>query len=226
MIEKKRILIIAAHPDDEILGCGGSIAKYKSSGHEIFLCVLSNGEGSRKFPQIDKRLAALRKAKDFLEVDHLTVNTFSDSKFDTHPLLDIVQSIEEIIKNFNPHIVLTHSDSDLNIDHKITHLATMTAARPLPNQSLEKILSYEVNSSTEYSLSKNPFWANYFEELSILHVNSKLNALSCYEDELRTYPHPRSLEAIKAQLMVRGTNAGLHYAEAFKVEKIISRNNE
>ena len=102
----------------------------------------------------------------------------------------------------------------------------MTAARPLPNQSLEKILSYEVNSSTEYALSNNPFLPNYFEELSILHVNSKLNALSCYEDELRPYPHPRSLEAIKAQLMVRGTNAGLCYAEAFKVEKIISRNNE
>ena len=226
MIDKKRILVIAAHPDDEVLGCGGSIAKFKTIGHEVFLHVLSEGESSRFSPQIDNRLKALLKSKDYLNIDHLKISHFSDSKFDTSPLLEIIQSIEEIIHAFNPHIIFTHNNNDLNIDHKITHLATMTAARPLPNQSLEKILSYEVNSSTEYALSNNPFLPNYFEELSILHVNSKLNALSCYEDELRPYPHPRSLEAIKAQLMVRGTNAGLCYAEAFKVEKIISRNNE
>lgn len=218
---KKNVLIIAAHPDDEILGGGGTIAKFKEQGCSLFLCVLSPGESSRSHPDETTRLRSLNQVKEFLKIDFLKVFNFKDSQFDSHPILEIIQAIESVCTEFKPNIILTHSDCDINIDHKVTHLATMTAARALPKSSVEMILSYEILSSTEYGLKTNPFVPNYFVELTNTHVNTKLNALKYYQDEMRDSPHPRSFESVKAQLTLRGSSIGAVAAEAFQLERMI-----
>lgn len=218
----KRILVIAAHPDDETLGCAGTIAKMIDHGFLVRLCVLSSGEGARNSDNTIQKKESLEKVKNFLKIEKIYQFNFRDNQFDTHSLLEITKAIETVANEFNPEIVYTHSSHDLNIDHRLTHQATMTAFRTLPNKNLEKILSYEVLSSTEYA-PISFFKPNYFEQISSVHLAKKLNAMEFYHGEIRQFPHPRSLKAIEAQAITRGSSVGVEYAEAFSIEREISR---
>ena len=218
----KKILIIAAHPDDEILGCGGTIAKHIELGHDVRICWLSNGEGARVENNTLSKLQTIESIKALYNLKKCYQFHFKDSQFDSHPLLEIIQTLESVKEDFNPQIIYTHGPYDLNIDHKITHQATLTAFRPLPESSVEKILLYEVLSTTELSFNTG-FHPNYVEALKENHLKIKLSAMALYKEELREFPHPRSLKTIEAQATLRGSQHGLALAEVFQLERMVNK---
>jgi len=216
MIKNKRILIIAAHPDDEILGCGGTILKLKKD-NSIEVIFMTNGTDSRgknknmKKRRIDGCLNLFKK----LKLNRPKFFNFPDNQLDTIPLLKIIKKIEKNISDFKPHIVITHFEGCLNIDHQITYQATITACRPINNTSVKKILSFEIPSSTEWSVSKyKKFQPNYYIDISN-QIDEKIELMKFYKDEIKPYPHSRSLKSIRTLAEYRGTNAGLKHAEGF-----------
>jgi LmbE family N-acetylglucosaminyl deacetylase len=228
MINKQRILIVAAHPDDEILGCGGIMAKY-SKNNDIYVVILGEGITSRynnkeeiKKEELLKLQNQSKKVGKIIGVKENFFFNFPDNKFDTVPLLNIVKKIEKIIKEINPEIIYTHCCGDLNIDHRITFQAVLTATRPV-NNSVKKIYSFEVLSSTEWSYDRigEQFSPNVYENILGV-INKKMKAMQIYKGELKKYPHSRSLEGIKILAQKRGMEAGLKYAEAFELIKWIN----
>lgn len=230
----KNVLVIAAHPDDEVLGCGGSIARHVNNGEQVFVLILAEGITSRD----DKRdkekregeLSVLAKtaheANVFLGVKSITLHDFPDNRMDSLDLLDIVKLIEKAIKKYQPHIVYTHHASDVNIDHQIVHKAVVTACRPFPGQSVRRLLFFEVPSSTEWqiSTSASAFLPNWYVDISST-LDQKLRALGIYGSEMRSWPHSRSLEAVEHLARWRGANVGVQAAEAFMLGRNIVRNN-
>ena len=218
------ILVIVAHPDDEVLGCGGFIAKSIKNGLNVKLICLAdgisartNGEVSKK--ELEKRRSACKKACFILGLQNIEFYDFQDNQMDKYPLLKIVKTIEEIIKKDTPRIILTHFKDDLNIDHQIVNRATITACRPEVGHSVNQLLFFEVHSSTEWQVD-TIFSPNWFEDISP-YINLKLEAMRAYKDELKQWPHPRSIEGIEALAKWRGATVGLNYAEAFKLGRIV-----
>ncbi|MCV3482448.1 PIG-L deacetylase family protein [Campylobacter sp. CNRCH_2014_0184h] len=221
-MKNKKILIIAAHPDDEVLGCFGTIARYIQKGYEAYTLILGEGKTSRSTNNKNEQEILedeLLKANNFLGIKKVFRKFFPDNAFDKIPLLEIVKSIEEIKNEIKPNIIFTHYEKDLNIDHQITYKATITATRSLPEESVKEIYSFEILSSTEwnYPLSFQP---DVFFDISSS-LDLKLQAMSFYQSELKQYPHPRSLEGIKINAQYQGMKVGLQYAEAFKSIKVI-----
>lgn len=220
----KKILIIASHPDDEILGCGGTIARHQKSNDNVCIQFLSNGVTSRntfKKKDVQIRLENAKKACAVLGVKNLKFENYPDNMFDTVALIEIIKSIEKIVFKFKPNIIYTHSKYDLNIDHQITHRAVMTACRPIENKFLEEIYSFEVLSSTEWSTDKElSFKPNHYVDISKC-INLKVRAMKKYADELRIEPHPRSISAIKSLALLRGSACGVKFAEGFMLERRI-----
>ncbi len=161
----------------------------------------------------------LEKANKLIGIKQIFQENFPDNSFDTVPLLELVKSIEKVKKLIKPNIIFTHYEKDLNIDHKLTYQATITAARPLANESVKKIYSFEILSSTEWSFPLE-FSANVFFDISKT-LEAKINAMKCYSSELCEAPHPRSLEGIKLNARIQGMRVGLAYAEAFKLVRSI-----
>ena len=215
------ILIIVAHPDDEVLGCGGTIAKL-SSNSDIYTLILGEGITSRDISDEEKKeeLKELKGQSDesnkILDVKRVFFEHFPDNKFDTIPLLDIIKSIEKIIQEIKPEEIFTHHYGDLNIDHQITHKAVLTAVRPVGGYTVKKILLFEVLSSTEWNYQNQTsiFTPNTYIDISET-LNKKLEAMKVYKSEIHDYPHPRSLEGIKILAKKRGLEVGLKFAEAF-----------
>lgn len=222
-----RTLIVVAHPDDEILGCGGLIARLSSEGTEVGVLFMSDGETSRELTQsetkiaIDKRKEAARSSSERVGYSILRFGEFPDNRMDRVSLLEITKVIEGIINNFQPETVITHSAQDLNIDHKLTCLAVTTATRPTSESIVKNVLMFETRSSTEWAFgsSDRPFKPNFYVDISE-HLETKISAIVCYQDELRPAPHPRSTEVLRAIAMVRGSEIGVAYAEAFEVSRI------
>ncbi len=225
----KRILVVAAHPDDEILGCGGTMALHSQRGDDVYVLILGEGVTSRD----EKRDRELRE-KDIAELQHQveTANKivgtkknflfdFPDNRFDSVPLLDIIKVVEKVKKEVNPDIIYTHHKGDLNIDHRITFEAVLTASRPLKDESVRSVYSFEVPSSTEWSAdSSNYFIPNYFINIKET-LKKKTNAMKAYTNEIRDFPHPRSGKALEILAQSRGIMTGFEYAEAFMVVRIL-----
>jgi LmbE family N-acetylglucosaminyl deacetylase len=222
----KTVLVVAAHPDDEVLGCGGTLARHVAEGdivHAVFMTdgVSSRGKGNDN--AIKSRLEAADKAHKIIGISCSEYLTFPDNSLDTVPLLDIVRSIEEVIEKFAPQIVYTHNQADLNIDHCITHRAVMTSCRPLPGCSVREIYSFEVMSSSEWSpFSENVFTPKMYKDISP-YIDLKMAALQAYRLEMRNAPHARSMEHLRALATHRGHSVGVEYAESFVVERLIER---
>ncbi|OCX43551.1 GlcNAc-PI de-N-acetylase [Campylobacter ornithocola] len=222
-MKNNKILIIVAHPDDEVLGCFGTIAKYIQQGYEAYTLILGEGKASRKTNNYkneqDILEQELQNANNFLGIKKIFRKFFPDNSFDKIPLLEIVKSIEEVKDEIKPSIIFTHYEKDLNVDHQITYKATITATRSLQEESVKEIYSFEILSSTEwnYPLSFQP--DVFFDISSTLYL--KLQAMSFYKSELRKYPHPRSLKGIKINAQYQGMRVGLRYAEVFKSIKVI-----
>jgi LmbE family N-acetylglucosaminyl deacetylase len=216
------ILILAAHPDDEILGCGGAIAKLADQGAAIHVAFLADGVFSRDENQaarrveLDNRRAAARKACDILGVKSLFFGDFPDNRMDTLALLDIVKVVESLIFEKQPEVVFAHHAGDVNIDHRLAHEAAVTACRPQRGRLVKTLLCFEVPSSTEWQLpgSGPAFVPNWFVDISDT-LDRKLAALDVYAAELRAWPHPRSRQGVEHLARWRGATVGVEAAEAF-----------
>ena len=220
---KRTALVVAAHPDDEVLGCGGTIARLAEEGHVIFVAILGEGITSRyeRRKEADKMLVrglrdCSRKVGDLLGIKDLFFFDLPDNRFDTVPLLDVVKIIEKLVKRLRPEIVYTHHVGDLNVDHSVVHKAVLTATRPLPGHPVREVYAFEIPSSTEWAFGQyqQGFWPNVFVEISAT-LTTKIRAIALYESETEPFPHPRSPKAIKSIATRWGSVAGLKAAEAF-----------
>jgi len=227
--ELMRILVVAAHPDDEVLGCGGTIAKLADEGHEVYAAILGEGITSRYSQpesddptQTDALKEYCRKAAKCLGIKDLFFHRLPDNQFDTVPLLDIIKIIEDIVDRVEPMTIYTHHGGDLNIDHAIVHRAVLTATRPVKNCTIKDIYAFEVASATEWSFQQfRPIFRPtvYIDITKTL--DTKIQALKYYESEVRTFPHPRSPEALQATAQKWGSLVGVRYAEAFELIRSI-----
>lgn len=223
----KKVLIIAAHPDDEILGCGGTIARLNKEGYKITTLILGEGISSRDdvrdVKKREKDILELKeeakRANAILGVREVFFHDFPDNRFDTVPFLDIVKAIEKIKNQIKPEIIFTHYEKDLNIDHQITYKAVITATRPLKGESVKEIYSFELPSSTEWSYPLS-FSPDVFYDISET-IDIKLKTFEEYKSELKEYPHPRSFEGVELIAKNWGMKVGLNYVEAFKIVRII-----
>ena len=223
----KKILIAAAHPDDEILGCGGTASRLAKEGHEVYTLILGEGITSRdETRQREKREAeiaqlkqAIHEANSVIGVKEIFSYDFPDNRFDSVPLLDIVKVIAKVKDQVQPDIVFTHFEQDLNIDHRVTYQAVLTATRPIAGERVKEIYSFEVLSSTEWNYPLR-FSPDCFFDISGT-MDLKLTAMDKYSSELRGYPHPRSIQGIRINAEHWGMKIGTMYAEAFKVVRLI-----
>lgn len=216
------ILILAAHPDDEVLGCGGAIAKLADQGAVVHVAFLADGVFSRagdavvRQEELHVRRVAAKKACDILGVRSVSFGDFPDNRMDTIALLDIIKAVEALIAEKQPETVFTHHAGDVNIDHRRIHEAVVTACRPQSGHPVKTLLCFEVPSSTEWQLpcSAPVFAPNWFVDISDT-LERKLAALDAYAAELRDWPHPRSRQAVEHLAHWRGAIVGVDAAEAF-----------
>ena len=226
---KQKVLVIAAHPDDEVLGCGGTIAKLSKQGAVIHIAFLADGVFSRegnvniKQNELKQRRLAAENACKILGADSVTFGDFPDNRLDTIALLDVIRAVEEIINKFNPDTIFTHHGGDLNIDHRYTHEAVVTACRPQSDSSVKTLLFYEVPSSTEW---RSPYSLPYFVPNWFIDISDELDlkkqALRAYQDEMRAWPHPRSIEGVEYLSRWRGATICVEAAEAFMLGRTLS----
>lgn len=222
---KKINLIIAAHPDDEVLGCGATISLL-SEKEDFYCCFLSNGISSRNFgankikDEIQKRKEHSIKAAKILGIKKIFFLNFPDNAFDSISLLNIVKEIELLIKQIKPERIFTHSKYDLNIDHQVCSKAVITATRPMPRKKIKEILSFEILSSSEWNFDEKIFQPNVYFDVGRTY-KKKIKAMQCYSKELRIFPHPRSIKGIKIMLQKRGMESGFNFAEGFRLIRSI-----
>jgi len=215
----KRVLVIAAHADDEAFGCSGTMLRHVAEGDEVHEIFMTNGVGARNEgdSKIAERLSMASKAAEVIGVTSVESHDFPDNRMDSVPLLEIVQSLETRISSIKPDVIYTHHHCDLNIDHRVTHEAVMTACRPVPDSHVREIFAFEVLSSTEWHISGfESFDPNMFVDISAV-MESKMKVLDIYGEELRQPPHSRSMENLVRLNALRGNSVGLDYAEAFKI---------
>ncbi len=226
-LSNKRVLVVVAHADDETFGCGGFIKKLSKKKNTIGAISFTDGLGSRSnftLKKIEKRKEASINASKILGFNWLAQYNYPDNELDKVSLLEIVKIIEKHKKKFKPHIVLTHNFSDLNIDHRIISESTLTAFRPEPKEKLEQFITFEVPSATDFRVLKNKknFVPNFFVNIENS-LKSKIKAIKIYKDELKPYPHSRSLKGLKNLNKIRGNQCGLKYAEAFEIIRVIEK---
>jgi LmbE family N-acetylglucosaminyl deacetylase len=220
----KVVLVVVAHADDEMLGCGGTIARHVAEGDVVIVVFMADGVGSRvqnDSVALQHRNQARDSALRILGVRQWHALDFPDNRMDSLPLLDVVQALEPIIEQVQPRRVYTHHHGDLNVDHRVTHKAVMTACRPAPGCSVREILTFEVMSSTEWATpGSNPFVPNAFINISE-YLPKKLEALAAYDMEMRPAPHSRSIAHVEVLARHRGNSVGFIAAEAFELIRII-----
>ena len=218
----RKVLVVAAHPADEVLACGGTIAAHIKAGDEVLTLILGEGvtaRDERRDPQKrGNELLSLRqqceKAAAILGHNKPIMLGLPDNRFDTVDLLDIIKAVEAVKKEFDPAIVYTHSACDLNVDNVLTNRAVTAAFRPLPASKAEGLFTFEVPSNTEWGGGRIGFLPNYFVDISST-ISAKLAALAVYAGEVQKAPHPRCPERIRALAEWRGSSVGFTAAEAF-----------
>lgn len=224
-------MVVAAHPDDEILGCGGTIKKLVTKGFKVRTLILAKGIASRysknnkKIEYLQKKLNLMSiKANKAIGVKNVKYFDLPDNQFDKNSLLSLIKIIEKEIETFRPKKIFTHFINDLNIDHQYTSKAVLTAARPQDKNSVDEIFFFEINSSTDYQINSNglQFMPNYFVDISSS-MRFKKKALEIYKSEMKKYPHSRSIKALLNKNISTGNSVGLECCEAFQVARIIEK---
>jgi LmbE family N-acetylglucosaminyl deacetylase len=218
-----RILVIAPHPDDEVLGCGGTIARCTAAGDCVNLCVVTRAHSlGAPESEMERRRAEVHRASEVLGITEVRFLDFPTVKLDTVPLKDLIGSIGKVMGELAPEVLYVPHHGDVNTDHQVVFRAAMIAARPKPSIPLRKVLCYETLSQTEWAapFAENAFLPNVFVDISKT-LEIKLRAMSAYQLELQRYPHPRSREAISNLAGVRGATIGVAAAEAFMLVREI-----
>ena len=227
---KKKILIVVAHPDDETLGCGGLISSLSKKGFKFKTLVLGEGTSCRyqknsKGPEIKKKIMerekSCKKALKILGAKEVVFKNLPCGRFDSVSIIDIAKIVEKEILIFNPDTIVTHSNTDVNNDHRLVFQAVLQATRPKIKNDVKTVLSFEVISSTERNFV-NTFSPNYFINLKKKDLENKKKALKCFNTEYGKFPFPRSLKALEVLANFRGIQSGCEYAEAFKVIRMIN----
>ena len=233
LLKNKRILVVVAHPDDELLGLGGTLNKIVND-YNTFIRVVILGEGltsrsnqrnTKKWnKELEKHRRNIKMAQKAIGYQELSLHQIADNRFDSVDLLDIVKLIENEKAKFIPDYIFTHHGGDVNIDHQRTFEAVITATRPMEHETTKGIFSFETPSGTEWRASTDPhhFIPNIFVELSEENVQAKIKGMECYEFEKRAYPHPRSPEALHIVSQKNGIQVGFHLAEAFMLVRLKS----
>lgn len=226
----KTALVVAAHPDDEVLGCGATIARLSNEGWSVHVLIMAEGATSRSrkrdIQASSQELSALAKcaneANKILGSASLSLLSLPDNRMDSIDLLDVVKLIEESILKLKPSLVLTHHAGDVNVDHVILHDAVIAACRPQPNHVVRELLFFEVPSSTEWRPASSGiyFAPNCFYDVSE-YMDKKIDALLAYGSEMRMFPHPRSIDAVSHLAHWRGASVGCRAAEAFVLGRSI-----
>ncbi len=221
----KKVLVVAAHPDDEILGCGGVIAHHTKNGDEVHVVIAAEGamsrnNGNREY--VDQLRQCAQQAGNILGVKNTRFLGLPDNQLDGLLLLDLVKSIEEQVAEIGPETIYTHFAGDLNIDHRLVSNALFTACRPLPGNGIKEIYLFETPSSTEWQVpdGSSAFLPTRFVDIRST-LRNKLAALKAYDCEMRDWPHSRSYSAVENLAKWRGATVGLEAAEAFMVGRII-----
>lgn len=216
----KTVLVVAAHTDDEALGCGGTIARHVAEGDAVVAVFLADGVSSRSDSsaiELKSRMQASESARKILGISRNYYLGLPDNRLDNLPLIEVIQPLEKIIAEIKPHTIYTHHYGDLNVDHRVAHQAVMTACRPIPGNSVREIYAFEVMSSTEWATPGNfPFLPNCFIDISD-YLGVKFDALRAYDFEMRESPHSRSFEHLECLALHRGSSVGVSAAEAFMV---------
>jgi LmbE family N-acetylglucosaminyl deacetylase len=224
-----KVLVIAAHPDDEILGCGATSARLVAEGHEVHFAILGEGLTSRHANRSETDASQLEKlhqqthdAAAKVGVKNVVLHSLPDNRLDTVPLLDVVKIVEELVSQLTPSVIYTHHGGDLNVDHGIIHRAVLTATRPVGENPVREIYAFEVPSSTEWAFQRiePSFRPNVFVDVTRT-IEAKIAAMECYSSEARKFPHPRSPEALRAVATRWGSVAGCAAAEAFELVRAI-----
>ena len=213
----KQILVVAAHSDDEVLGCAGTIVRHINAGDKVHLLFMTDGVGSRLGVNIsvNSRILAAENSAKILGVTSVENLDFPDNSLDGLPLLDIIKVIEAKIEKLQPQVIYTHHLGDLNVDHQITHKAVITACRPQPDFCVKEIFAFEVLSSTEWQTPGYfPFMPNVFVDIG-KQIDVKRKALEAYSKEMRQPPNSRSIENSIRLNALRGNTVGVEYAESF-----------
>ena len=214
------ILVIAPHPDDEVLGCGGTIAKHANNGDVVHLCIVTKGyypDWSHEY--LKNRPSEIEESNRILGIKKFHLLDFPTAKLDNIPQKDLNDSISEVINKVKPAVVYIPHRGDIHQDHRIIFHSALIAMRPNSKHYVKKILSYETLSETEWGYPRN-FQPTLYVDISDT-IDVKIEAMKAYASELKQYPHPRSIEIIEALAKKRGSEVGLKYAEAFEIIKEI-----
>jgi LmbE family N-acetylglucosaminyl deacetylase len=228
----KRIMLVVAHPDDELLGLGATMHKLiHEEAVSVHVVILGEGITSRSdkrnLEQWEEELQTHRsnilKAQEAIGYQSLSIHDFPDNRFDSISLLDIIKVVEKEKLSFNPDIIFTHHGGDVNIDHQRTFEAVLTACRPMEHEKVKVIITFETPSGTEWRLPSDPrhFLPNLFVRVSEVNLAAKIKGMESYEFEKRAYPHPRSPEALRIQAQRWGISIGAPMAEAFVINRLI-----
>lgn len=233
-LKNSRILVIVAHPDDEVLGLGGSMHLLKRKFDcQVNAVILGEGITSRSDTRNEKKWekelnlhkSNIESAKLKIGYDLVSTYNYPDNRFDSVAILDIIKSIEHEKEKFNPHVIFTHHGGDVNIDHQRTFEAVVTASRPMAHETVSTIITFETMSGTEWRASTDPriFNPNFFIEIEEDDLNAKIDAMNQYQFERRDFPHPRSAEALRIRAQMWGVTIGVPFAEAFSIVRHIAK---
>ena len=229
MFNCRNILVVAAHPDDEILGLGATIKRLTNEGCTANVLILGEGLTSRKDNRSETQKDDLNKLKSQSVAAAKTVgysnvefSDLPDNRFDSIDLLDVIKIVQRYVEKYQPDTIFTHHFGDLNIDHRITFEAVITACRPVNNNCVDNIVCFETPSSTEWNFKygDSSFRPNLFYDVDKT-LEFKLRAMECYLTESTEYPHPRSSEALSVIAKRWGTVVGVNAAEAFEIIRCI-----
>lgn len=232
-LRNKKVMIVVAHPDDELLGLGATLHKlikdYNVKTHVVILGEgITSRSNKRDLDLWEEQLATHREniqnAQKAIGFHSTSIFDFPDNRFDSVALLDIIKVVEEEKTKFLPEVIFTHHGGDVNIDHQRTFEAVITACRPMEDEKTKTIITFETPSGTEWRSPTDPryFLPNLFFSVSQVNLDAKIKGMESYEFERREYPHPRSPEALKIQAQRWGITVGTHFAEAFCLVRSIN----
>ncbi len=221
-----RIIVVSAHPDDEVLGCGGTLLKHKQNGDEIAWLITTNISTNQGFTvdRVSKRQEEIEKVAKLLNIKNLYKLDYPTMCLSDETMITMIPKISEIFNEFKPQIIYVLNRSDAHSDHLITFKSVLACTKSFRYPFIKRVLMYECISETEFgpALPENIFVPNYFVDISE-HINQKIELMKIYESEIGEHPFPRSLENIRALAHFRGASVGVVYAEAFQVLKFIDK---